>query len=70
MSYGLGEHNCVGIRLARMILRNAFGRWVERFPDTQLADPGFKPTYTGAVGELRMASLPLRIRAELAPTVA
>jgi hypothetical protein len=30
-----------------------------RFPEARLADPHFEPVYGGAVGELRMKSLPM-----------
>jgi hypothetical protein len=32
-----------------------------RFPSARLADPDFVPTYGGAVGELRLEHLPLKI---------
>jgi hypothetical protein len=32
---------------------------IARFPEARLADPGFQPVYGGAVGELRMQSLPM-----------
>lgn len=61
MSYGLGEHNCLGIRLARLVLRVAFTNFVRRFPRVRLADPNFRPAYYGALGELRMDTLPLSL---------
>jgi hypothetical protein len=32
-----------------------------RFPKAHIGDPNFKPVYGGAVGELRLQSLPMRI---------
>ncbi|MFD9615650.1 cytochrome P450, partial [Streptomyces sp. NPDC059083] len=62
MSYGLGEHNCLGVRLARMVLRIAFTKFIQRFPGVRLTDPDFVPQYGGALGELRMDTLPLTLR--------
>jgi hypothetical protein len=31
-----------------------------RFPKAHLIDPGFTPVYGGAVGELRLQSLPMK----------
>jgi hypothetical protein len=39
----------------------AVTRLLARFPTARLANPSFTPTYGGAVGELRLQSLPLRI---------
>jgi hypothetical protein len=33
-----------------------------RFPNARLADPNFVPVYGGAVGELRLQSLPMKIQ--------
>jgi hypothetical protein len=33
-----------------------------RFPHARLADPDFVPSYGGAVGELRLQRLPMRIQ--------
>jgi hypothetical protein len=32
-----------------------------RFPKAHIRDPNFTPVYGGAVGELRLQSLPMRI---------
>jgi cytochrome P450 len=61
MAFGLGEHNCVGIRLARMAMRISITKFIQRFPNAHLTDPDFVPVYSGAVGELRMDDLPLTL---------
>jgi len=33
-----------------------------RFPRARLADPNFVPSYGGAVGELRLRHLPMKIQ--------
>jgi hypothetical protein len=35
---------------------------IGRFPHARLADPDFVPSYGGAVGELRLKQLPMKIR--------
>jgi cytochrome P450 len=60
--FGLGAHHCIGHRLARQTLRLALERLLDRFPDAHLADPDFQPTYVGAVGELRIESMPMHLR--------
>lgn len=62
MSFAVGAHHCVGNILGRTAITIAIQRLLARFPNAQLADPDFKPTYVGSVGELRLQSLPLRIR--------
>jgi cytochrome P450 len=62
MVFGLGAHHCIGHRLARQTLRIALERLLDRFPDAHLADPDFEPTYVGAVGELRIESMPMHLR--------
>jgi hypothetical protein len=39
----------------------AIRRLLARFPNARLADPDFIPCYGGAVGELRLQHLPMRI---------
>jgi hypothetical protein len=39
----------------------AIRRLLARFPNAKLADPDFIPCYGGAVGELRLQHLPMRI---------
>jgi cytochrome P450 len=62
MSFGVGPHQCVGNRLARMSMRIALVRLLARFPDARLIDPGFDAEYGGAIGELRIKRLPMIIR--------
>lgn len=59
MTFGSGPHYCIGNILGRMTLGIAIRRLIARFPDARLADPDFKPVYGGAVGELRMKTLPM-----------
>jgi hypothetical protein len=47
---------------ALMICALAAGRMLARFPKARLADPDFVPVYGGAVGELRLKSLPMKIQ--------
>jgi cytochrome P450 len=62
MAFGVGAHHCIGHRLARLALRIALERLMDRYPDAHLVDPEYTPTYVGAVGELRIESLPMRLR--------
>jgi cytochrome P450 family 142 subfamily A polypeptide 1 len=59
MTFGAGPHYCVGHLLGRTTLRIAIRRLLARFPNARLANPDFKPVYGGAVGELRLKSLPM-----------
>ena len=59
LTFGAGPHLCVGNRLGKMAATIAISRLIQRFPNARLADPAFKPQYGGAVGELRIAELPM-----------
>jgi len=59
LSFGAGPHHCVGNILGRTTITIAVRRLLARFPNARLADPNFVPVYGGAVGELRMQSLPM-----------
>jgi cytochrome P450 len=61
LSFGAGPHHCIGNILGRTTITIAITRLLARFPDAKLADPNFVPVYGGAVGELRLQSLPMRI---------
>jgi cytochrome P450 len=61
MSFGAGPHHCIGSVLGRTTIVTAIRRLLARFPNARLVDPNFVPYYTGAVGELRLQSLPMRI---------
>jgi len=61
LSFGAGPHHCIGNILGRTAITIAITRLLARFPKAHLADPGFTPVYGGAVGELRLQSLPMRI---------
>jgi len=61
MAFGAGPHHCIGNILGRTTLTIAIRRLLARFPNARLADPDFTPCYGGAVGELRLQHLPMRI---------
>jgi cytochrome P450 len=62
LSFGAGPHHCIGNILGRTTLSIAITRLLARFPKAHISDPNFTPTYGGAVGELRLQSLPMVIR--------
>jgi cytochrome P450 len=61
MSFGAGPHHCIGNILGRSTLAIALKQLLTRFPEAHIREPNFKPVYGGAVGELRLQSLPMRI---------
>jgi len=61
MAFGAGPHHCIGNILGRTAITIAIRRLIARFPHARLADPDFAPRYGGAVGELRLEALPMRI---------
>jgi cytochrome P450 len=61
VAFGAGPHHCIGNILGRTTLTIAIRRLLARFPTARLADPDFTPRYGGAVGELRLQHLPMRI---------
>ena len=61
LSFGAGPHHCIGNILGRTTITIAIRRLLARFPKAHLIDPDFTPVYGGAVGELRLQSLPMRI---------
>ena len=61
MSFGAGPHHCIGNILGRSTITIAMTRLLTRFPEACLRDSDFKPVYGGAVGELRLQSLPMLI---------
>ncbi|WP_433296815.1 cytochrome P450 [Pseudonocardia sp. CA-142604] len=61
LSFGSGPHHCIGSVLGRTTIRIAITRLLARFPEARIDDPNFTPTYRGAVGELRLRSLPMLI---------
>jgi cytochrome P450 len=62
LSFGAGPHHCVGNILGRTTITIAIRRLLARFPNARLADPNFVPVYGGAVGELRLQSLPMMLQ--------
>jgi cytochrome P450 len=61
MSFGSGPHHCIGNILGRSTITIAITRLLARFPNARLRNRDFKPVYGGAVGELRLQSLPMLI---------
>lgn len=62
LAFGAGPHHCIGNILGRTAIAIAVRRMLARFPHARLADPDFVPVYGGAVGELRLQHLPMRIQ--------
>jgi cytochrome P450 len=62
LSFGAGAHHCIGNILGRTTIAIAIRRLLSRFPRAHLIDPDFLPVYGGAVGELRLQRLPMKIR--------
>ncbi|MEW6451852.1 MAG: cytochrome P450 [Pseudomonadota bacterium] len=62
LSFGAGPHHCVGNILGRTTIIIALQRLLARFPKAYIREPNFVPVYGGAVGELRLQSLPMRTR--------
>jgi cytochrome P450 len=62
MAFGAGPHHCIGNILGRTTLTIAIRRMLARFPKARLAEADFTPSYGGAVGELRLERLPMRIQ--------
>jgi cytochrome P450 len=62
LSFGAGPHHCIGNILGRTTITIAIRRLLARFPEAHMTDRDFVPVYGGAVGELRLQSLPLTIR--------
>ncbi len=61
LSFGAGPHHCVGNILGRTTITIAITRLLARFPGAHIRERDFTPIYGGAVGELRLQSLPMRI---------
>jgi cytochrome P450 len=62
LSFGAGPHHCIGNILGRTTITIAITRLLARFPKAHISDPNFTPIYGGAVGELRLQSLPMVIQ--------
>jgi cytochrome P450 len=62
MAFGAGPHHCIGNILGHTMLTIAIRRMIARFPKARLAEADFTPSYGGAVGELRLERLPMRIQ--------
>lgn len=60
LSFGAGPHHCVGNILGRTAITIALQQLLARFPKAHIREPNFVPVYGGAVGELRLQSLPMR----------
>jgi cytochrome P450 len=62
LAFGAGPHHCIGNILGRTAITIAIRRMLARFPNARLADPHFVPRYGGAVGELRLKHLPMKLQ--------
>src|SRR5262245_48786808 len=62
LSFGAGPHHCIGNILGRTTITIAVTRLLARFPKAHISDTNFTPVYGGAVGELRLQSLPMVIQ--------
>ena len=62
LSFGAGPHHCIGNILGRAAITTAITRLLARFPKAHISEPDFVPVYGGAVGELRLQSLPMTIQ--------
>jgi cytochrome P450 len=62
LSFGAGPHHCIGNILGRTTITIAIRRLLTRFPKAHMIDRNFTPVYGGAVGELRLQSLPMTIQ--------
>jgi cytochrome P450 len=62
LAFGAGPHHCIGNVLGRITIVTAITRLLARFPKARLADSDFIPSYGGAVGELRLIRLPMKIQ--------
>jgi cytochrome P450 len=65
LAFGAGPHHCIGNILGRTTITIAIRRLLARFPNARLADPNFVPSYGGAVGELRLMQLPMKVQARI-----
>jgi cytochrome P450 len=59
IAFGSGPHLCLGHHFAKLLLRIAVERLIQRFPDARLVDPAMSLQLGGSVGELRILSLPM-----------
>ncbi len=62
LAFGAGPHHCIGNILGRTTITIAIRRMLARFPNARLADANFVPRYGGAVGELRLMHLPMKLQ--------
>ncbi len=61
IAFGSGPHLCLGNNFAKSLLRIAIQKLITRFPDARLEDPAMQVEYGGAVGQMRIMSLPMVI---------
>jgi cytochrome P450 len=59
LAFSLGAHQCIGSRVARMMMHETAKGVVSRYATLELADPDFKPVYGGVLGELKPETIPM-----------
>jgi cytochrome P450 len=60
VAFGKGIHTCIGAMLARLEMRIAVARLIERLPHLRLADEAFAPEWLPSIASRAMRELPLR----------
>jgi cytochrome P450 len=59
LAFAQGAHHCIGAILARRALASGLTAFMRRYPNFQLADENFKPSYIGPQGQLTQESVPM-----------
>ncbi|MDB6063560.1 MAG: hypothetical protein JWM78_3663 [Verrucomicrobiaceae bacterium] len=59
-TFGSGAHSCIGMRMARLVMRISLLSLMQRFPRLGLVDLDFEPVYGGNFSELSPLTIPMR----------